>query len=91
MYYYGVEVLHASPYNAAAARSSGSQFVTLKLGSSFPYLLHVSSVAYEVPKRATCNSCGVKRGNTYEAIWRGNSGVAMDGAKVMPAKTTPQP
>ena len=41
--------LFASAYNIAAARSSGSQFVTLKLGSSFPYLLHVSSVPYEVP------------------------------------------
>jgi hypothetical protein len=39
----------ASVSKPASSRSGGSQRITLKLGGSFPYLFHVSSVTHEVP------------------------------------------
>ncbi len=42
------------------------------------------ATAHEVRPRARCHSCGVKGNNTYQIVWRGNSGVALDGAGVRP-------
>jgi hypothetical protein len=41
------------------------------------------TTAHEVRQRARCNNCGVKGNNTYQIVYTGNSGIAMDGAGVM--------
>ena len=38
--------------------------------------------ANEVCQRARCHACGVKGNNTYQIVYTGNSGIAMDGAGV---------
>jgi len=38
--------------------------------------------AHEVRQRARCHNCGVKGNNTYQIVYTGNSGIAMDGAGV---------
>ena len=40
------------------------------------------ATAHDVRQRGRCHNCGVKGNNTYQIIWRGNSGVALDGAGV---------
>jgi hypothetical protein len=41
------------------------------------------TTAHEVRQRARCNDCGVKGNITYQIVYTGNSGIAMDGAGVM--------
>jgi hypothetical protein len=38
------------------------------------------TTAHEVRQRARCNNCGVKGNNTYQIVYTGSSGIAMDGA-----------
>ena len=38
------------------------------------------TTAHEVRQRARCHNCGVKGNNTYQIVYTGNSGIAMDGA-----------
>jgi len=38
------------------------------------------TTAHEVRQRARCNNYGVKGNNTYKIVYKGGSGVAMDGA-----------
>jgi hypothetical protein len=40
------------------------------------------TTAHEVRQKARCHTCGVKCNNTYQIVYTGNSGVAMDGAGV---------
>ncbi len=40
------------------------------------------TTAHEVRQRARCHNCGVKGNNTYQIVYTGNSGIAMDGAGV---------
>ena len=40
------------------------------------------TTANEVRQRASCHNCGVKGNNTYQIVYMGNSGIAMDGAGV---------
>ena len=40
------------------------------------------TTAHEVRQRARCNNCGVKGNNTYQIVYTGNSGIAMDGAAI---------
>jgi hypothetical protein len=40
------------------------------------------ATAHEVRQRARCHNCGVKGNNTYQIVYTGNSGIAMDGAGV---------
>ena len=40
------------------------------------------TTAHEVRQRARCHNCGVKGNNTYQMVYTGNSGIAMDGAGV---------
>ena len=56
------------------------------MGGRVPYLDIPSFMALKVRQRARCHSCGVKGNNTYKIVWRGNSGVALNGAGVRPAK-----
>jgi len=44
------------------------------------------TTAHEVRQRARCDNCGVKGNNTYQIVYTGNSGIAMDGAGVRSAK-----
>ncbi len=44
------------------------------------------STAHDVRQRARCHNCCAKGNNTYQIVWRGNSGVALNGAGVRPAK-----
>ncbi len=44
------------------------------------------TTAHEVRQRARCNNCGAKGNNTYKIVWRGNSGVALNGAGVKTTK-----
>jgi hypothetical protein len=46
------------------------------------------TTAHEVRQRARCYNCGVKGNNTYQIVYKGNSGIAMDGAEVRSAKGT---
>ena len=46
----------------------------------------VTSLNKEVRQRARCHNCGVKGNNTYQIVYTGNSGIAMDGAGVRSAK-----
>ena len=43
------------------------------------------TTAHEVRQRARCHNCGVKGNNTYQIVYTGNSGIAMDGAGVRSA------
>ena len=36
------------------------------------------TTAHEVRQRARCHNCGVKGNNTYQIVYTGNSGIAMD-------------
>ena len=40
------------------------------------------ATAHQVRQRARCRNFGVKGNNTYQIVYTGNSGVAMDGAGV---------
>ena len=40
------------------------------------------TTAHEVRQRARCHNCGVKGNNTYQIVYKGASGVAMDGADI---------
>ena len=40
------------------------------------------TTAHKVRQRARCHNCGVKGNNTYQIVYTGNSGIAMDGAGV---------
>ena len=41
------------------------------------------TTAHEVRQRARCHNCGVKGNNTYQIVYTGNSGIAMDGAATL--------
>ena len=43
------------------------------------------ATAHEVRQRYSCPKCKAKGNNTFQIVWRGNSGVALNGAG---AKTT---
>ena len=45
------------------------------------------TTAHEVRQRARCHNCGVKGNNTYQIVYTGNSGIAMDGAGVRQSET----
>ena len=40
------------------------------------------TTAHEVRQRARCHNFGVRGNNTYQIVYTGNSGMAMDGAGV---------
>ena len=42
------------------------------------------AIAHDVGQKASCNNCGEKGNNKYQIVWRGNSGVVLDGAGVRP-------
>ena len=44
------------------------------------------TTAHEVRQRARCHNFGVRGNNTYQIVYTGNSGMAMDGAGVRSAK-----
>ncbi len=44
------------------------------------------AIAHDVGQKASCNNCGAKGNNTYQIVYTGNSGIAMDWAGVKPAK-----
>jgi hypothetical protein len=44
------------------------------------------STAHDVRQTARCHNCGAKGNNNYQIVWSGNSGVALNGAGVRPAK-----
>jgi len=44
------------------------------------------TTAHEVRQRARCNNCGVKGNNTYQIVYTGSSGVAMDGTGIRRVK-----
>ena len=48
------------------------------------------TTAHEVRQRARCHNCGVKGNNTYQIVYTGNSGVAIDGAATL-AEDSSQP
>ena len=48
----------------------------------FLYLDTPSFMAPKVRQRARCHNCGVKDNNTYQIVYTGGSGVAMDGASI---------
>ena len=41
------------------------------------------TTAHEVRQRARCHNCGVTGNNTYQIVYKGSSGVAMDGAGIL--------
>jgi hypothetical protein len=43
------------------------------------------ATAHEVRQKFRCQKCGAKGNNTYQIVWWGKSGVALDGAGVKPA------
>ena len=45
------------------------------------------ATAHELRQRARCQKCGVKGNNTYQIVYTGNSGIALDGAGVRSAKS----
>ena len=59
-----------------------SQDQSLRVGVRVPYLDTPSFMALKVRQRARCHNCGVKGNNTYQIVYTGNSGIAMDGAGV---------
>jgi len=40
------------------------------------------TTAHEVRQRARCHNCGVQGNNTYQIVYKGASGVAMDDAGI---------
>ena len=40
------------------------------------------TTAHEVRQRARCHKCGVKGNNTYQIVYKGASGAAMDGTGI---------
>tara|TARA_B110000114_G_scaffold172606_1_gene199477 strand:- start:7 stop:258 length:252 start_codon:yes stop_codon:yes gene_type:complete len=42
------------------------------------------TTTHEVRQIARCHNCAVKGNDTYQIVWQGNSGVALDGAWVKP-------
>ena len=40
------------------------------------------TTAHEVRQRARCHNCGVKGNDTYQIVYKGGSGVAMDGFRL---------
>jgi len=53
--------------------------IYIKMWSGF---CPINTTAHEVRQRARCHNCGVKVNNTYQIVYTGNSGIAMDGAGV---------
>ena len=48
------------------------------------------TTAHQVRQRARCHNFGVRGNNTYQIVYTGNSGVAVDGAATL-AKDTSAP
>ena len=46
------------------------------------------TTAHEVPQRARCHNYGVKGNNTYQIVYAGHCGVALDGAATLAENTS---
>jgi len=40
------------------------------------------ATTHDIREKFRCQQCNAKGNNTYEIVWRGNSGIALDGAGV---------
>jgi hypothetical protein len=39
------------------------------------------ATVHDVRKRFRCKQCNIKGENTFQIVWRGNGGIALDGSR----------